>query len=146
MTRFLVSIVVLIFILLANIPQRDRCDITTAKLALPPRIFAETTIDGPDQPVIVTRFFHNKATILGSELARCYFNFFDPNFIAASVSLPGLLPWLYFAYRIAIVTPKYPLFATLLLIPALPIFITFPQVAYIHKVFAIIGLVLWVKQ
>lgn len=144
--KYLVSLVFLIFIILADIPQSDRCDITTAKLALPVRIFAETTIDGRDQPVLITRFFHNKVTILGNELARCYFNFFDPNAISASVSLPGLVAWLYFAYRFALLTPKYPPLLTLLLIPVLPILVTFPQVAYFHKVFAIIGLVLWAKK
>lgn len=144
--RYLVSIVILILVILADIPNRDRCDIITAKLALPVRIFAETTIDGPNQPPLVTRFFHNKVTILGNELARCYFNFFDPNFIAQSASLPGLLPWLYFAYRLAAIIPKYPPVAAILLIPVVPILGQFAQVAYFHKVFAIIGLVLWAKK
>lgn len=124
----------------------DQCNLTTAQTALPVRIFSETTIDGRDQPVLVTRFFHNKVTILGNELGRCYFNFFDPNVIVASASLLGLFPWLYFAYRIAIAIPRYPLLAALFIIPALPIIVTLTQVAYLHKVFAIIGLVLWTKR
>lgn len=144
--RYLVSIVILILVISADIPNRDRCDIITAKIALPVRIFAETTIDGPDQPPPVTRFFHNKVTILGSELARCYFNFFDPNFIAQSASLPGLIPWLYFAYRVAIYIPRYPIIWLLFVIPTLPILSPSLQVAYFHKVFAIIGLVLWAKK
>ncbi|MBI3282574.1 hypothetical protein HYZ70_00685 [Candidatus Curtissbacteria bacterium] len=144
--KYLIAVVFLIFIVMASIPPRDRCDIVTARLALPVRIFAETTIDGRDQPVAVTRFFHNKVTIITNELARCYLNFFDPNLIAQSASLPGLLPWLYFAYRVAILTPRYPQLAALLLIPVLPIMTSFPQVAYFHKLFAIIGLVLWAKR
>lgn len=144
--KFLILVIFSILILQQETPIPDRCDLTTAKTALPVRIFAETTIDGRDQPVLVTRFFHNKVTILGNELARCYFNFFDPNSIVASASLLGLLPWLYVAYRLAMAIPQSPILALLFAIPALPIIVTFPQVSYLHKVFAIIGLVLWIKR
>lgn len=144
--KYLIFIIFAIFILAAQIPKGDRCDLITAKIALPARTFAESTIDGRDQPVLITRFFHNKVTIIASELGRCYFNFFDPNLIVASASILGLFPWLYFAYRIAIFMPRYPPTVLLFIIPALPLFVTFPQVAYLHKVFAIIGLVLWVKR
>ena len=144
--KYLIAVVFLISIVMAPIPPRDRCDIVTARIALPVRIFAETTIDGRDQPVLITRFFHNKVTIIASELGRCYFNFFDPNLIVASASLLGLFPWFYFAYRIAILSPRYPLLAALFIIPALPIIVTAAQVAHMHKVFAIIGLVLLTKR
>lgn len=144
--KYIILIIISIFIIFQDIPKSDRCDRVTAQNALPVRIFAETTIDGRDQSVLVTRFFHNKVTILASELGRCYFNFFDPNVVVASASLLGLFPWLNFAYRIAIAIPRYPLLTALFIIPALPIFVTFGQVAYIHKVFAIIGLVLWTKR
>lgn len=144
--KYLIILAVSILIVAKNVPATERCDQQTAKTALPVRIFAETTIDGRDQPVLVTRFFHNKVTIMASELARCYFNFFDPNFIVASISLLGLLPWLYFAYRIALYIPRYPAVWILFAIPVLPILAPSFQVAYFHKVFAIIGLVLWAKR
>lgn len=141
--KFLLLIIFSIFILLAKVPTPDRCDLVTAKNALPVRIFAETTIDGRDQPVLLTRFFHNKAGILAHELGRCYFNFFDLNQVVASASLFGLLPWLYFFYRLATTVSKYPVILGVFMIPALLIFVSVTQVAYMHKVFAIIGLVIW---
>lgn len=143
--KYLILIVLTVFVITKNPPISDRCDLTTAQNALPVRIFAETTIDGRDQPVLVTRFFHNKATILASELSRCYLNFFDPNLVTASASLLGLLPWLYFFYRTFRQVPRYPLLLAIFTVPALPIVVTFAQVAFIHKVFAIIGLVIWAK-
>lgn len=143
--KYLVFLIFATLILMTDIPKSDRCDRVTAQIALPVRIFAETVIDGRDQPPVVTRFFHNKVTIASSELSRCYFNFFDPNFIVNSASILGLLPWLYFFYRTFLKIPQYPLLVAIFVVPAVPIFIAFPQVAYLHKVFAIIGLVLATK-
>ncbi len=144
--RYATLLILAIFIISKDLPMSDQCDRATAQTALPVRIFSETTIDGRDQPVLVTRFFHNKVTIMSSELGRCYFNFFDLNFVVNSASLFGLLPWLYFFYRIFLQIPKYPCILAIFIIPAVPLFIAFPQVAYLHKVFAIIGLVLWAKR
>lgn len=142
--KYLIAVLISILIVSKNFPSSDRCDLGIARNALPPRIFAETTIDGSDQPPVVTRFFHNKATILLNELARCYFNFFDLNFVANSTALVGLLPWLYFFYK----SSSRPfIMIPFLAFPLLPIFseILVP-IAYIHKIFAIIGLVYFVKR
>lgn len=141
--KFLVLVIFSIFIILAKTSTPDRCDLVTAQIALPIRIFTETTIDGRGQPVLLTRFFHNKVGILANELGRCYFNFFDPNIVVAQASLFGLLPWLYFFYRVATIIPKYSTIFAVLIIPVLPILAPFAQVAHLHKVFAIIGLAIW---
>lgn len=137
--KYLIAVLISILIVSKNFPSSDRCDLGIARNALPPRIFAETTIDGRDQQPVITRFFHNKVTILVNELGKCYFNFFDLNFVANSTALVGLLPWLYFFYKSS---SRLFLLIPLLVVPVLPIFSQTPvPVAYIHKIFAIIGLV-----
>ncbi|MDP2633021.1 MAG: hypothetical protein Q8P25_04870, partial [Candidatus Curtissbacteria bacterium] len=115
------------------------CNFTTAKQAIAPRIFAEQTIDGNKQPILQTRFLHNKFGILGSEFTRCYFFSFDPNFIYYSTGI-GIVFWVYFFYVSATKKLYIPL-SFFLIIPALPFF-GFPIVivSYAHKIFAIIGL------
>lgn len=138
--KLLLAILISVLIISSkSLPSTDRCDLETARNALPVRIFAETTIDGRDQQPVITRFFHNKVTILVNELGKCYFNFFDLNFVANSTALVGLLPWLYFFYKSS---SRLFLLIPLLAVPVLPIFSQMPvPVAYIHKIFAIIGLV-----
>jgi len=115
------------------------CNLAIVKLALPPRIFQETTIDGNRQNVILTRFFHNKVGIYGSEVGRCYFNAFDLNFIAANVTIPGLLSILFLLYKS--ISRKYWPFALFLIVPILPFFGLPPLIfTLIYKVFAIIGI------
>jgi hypothetical protein len=115
------------------------CNLDTAKLAIEPRIFQETTIDGPKQNVILTRFLHNKLGIYGSELSRCYFNSLDPNFISKNLSLIGLVSILFLLYRLQSQKNFAAIFAFLFL-PLLPI-LGFPyQVTVLFfKIFAIIG-------
>ncbi len=139
MRIFFITIIAL-FILTKGGWSLPPCNYKTALQALPPRIFFEQTIDGPDQPVLVTRFLHNKVGIFGSEFARCYFNAFDPILIYNSTRLLGLLGWLYFIYNIIVKKHYLPL-AALAIIPVLP-FLTLDAaiVAYTHKIFAIIGL------
>ena len=115
------------------------CNIQTAKQAIAPRIFAEQTVDGRDQPIIFTRFIHNKFGIFGSEFTRCYFFSLDPNFIYHSTGI-GVIFWLYFLYMILTKKLYIPL-AVFLIVPALPFFnLPVVIVAYSHKIFAIIGL------
>ncbi|OGD93653.1 hypothetical protein A2697_01555 [Candidatus Curtissbacteria bacterium RIFCSPHIGHO2_01_FULL_41_44] len=117
------------------------CNIETATLAITPRIFAEQTIDGQNQPVLVTRILHNKAGIFAQEAGRCYFNTLDPNFIASSTTLLGLIFWLYFVYRI-LIGRIWHLTAIFLLLPVLPFFnLASLIVVYTNKLFAIIGLI-----
>ena len=115
------------------------CNLTTAKQAIAPRIFAEQTIDGLNQPILLTRFLHNKFGILGSEFARCYFYSLDPNFIYHSIGV-GIVFWLYFFYFSATRKLYIPI-SFFLIIPALPFFgLPAVIVSYAHKIFAIIGL------
>lgn len=115
------------------------CNFQTAKQAIPPRIFAEQTIDGPDQPIIITRFIHNKVGIFGSEFTKCYFFSLDPNFIYHTTGI-GIIFFLYFMYTV-LVKKRYILFIIFLIIPALPFFrLPIILISYVYKLFAIIGL------
>ena len=136
-----VAILLLLSILIITRTEMNLpiCNIQTAKQAIPPRIFAEQTIDGSDQPIAFTRFIHNKYGILGSEFSRCYFNALDPNFIYHTLSI-GLLPYLFFIYTALekkLLLPSI----VFLIFPSLPIFnIPTIIVSYAYKIFAIIGL------
>lgn len=140
-----VILIILSALILAQKPSPDLpvCNLTTAKQAIPPRIFAEQTIDGIGQPIILTRFLHNKFGIFGSEFTRCYFYSLDPNFIYHSVSI-GITSWLYFIYFSTTRKLIFPGFV-FLIIPALPFFgIPLIIVSYAHKIFAIIGIIFWI--
>lgn len=143
---FLIGVFLLYIISTGNDYLMPSCNVSTAKQAIAPRIFAEQTIDGPRQPPLVTRFLHNKLGIFASEFGRCYFNALDPNFIYKSVGILGLFFWTYFIYQIAIkkLWPGILVFLTLPLLPffSLPIIIT----VYVNKIFAIIGLIILIKQ
>lgn len=124
-----------------NIPT---CNTKTATLALKPRIFQQTTIDGSLQNTYLTRFFHNKLGILGSEFGKCYFNFFDPVIIAQNTLYIGFISWIFLAYKI-LSLKKLKILIPVLFFPILPFLnIPFP-VAYFHKIFAIIGLLTMFK-
>ena len=144
MTKFFkitISIIFIIYIASKHASQTTICNIHTALQAIPPRLFAEQTIDGSAQSVIFTRFIHNKLGIFGSEFTRCYFYSLDPNFIYHSVGI-GIISWVYFAYIILIKKQYLPL-GIFLTVPAFPFF-TLPIiiVSYTYKIFAIIGLLL----
>lgn len=116
------------------------CNIATVKQALPPVIFFETTIDGPKQPIFVTRFLHNKIGIYSSEATKCYFNAFDFIFIDNSISIVGLVGILVFAYK-SIIKKYYWLLVLLLFLPFLPFFTNSDRLLILaYKIFAIIGL------
>lgn len=117
------------------------CNLTTIKDALPARIFAEQTIDGSSQLIIVTRIFHNKLTIFTSEAARCYFNSFDLNFLYQSTSPIGLIALIYLASKTASGAFRL-LMLLFLIVPIMP-FLDIPKelIVYCFKIFAIIALV-----
>lgn len=116
------------------------CNIATVKQALPPVIFFETTIDGLNQPVLVTRFLHNKLGIYGSESTKCYFNALDFIFINNSIGIVGLIGLLIFAYKSAI-KKYYWLLVIFSLMPLLPFFTNSDKILILaYKIFAIIGL------
>lgn len=141
MTKVIFIIIFVVLISLKTGGELPICNFKTATQALAPRIFAEQTVDGHDQPVLVTRFLHNKVGIFANEFSRCYFNVLDPNFVYHSVGLIGIIFWLYFSYQI-IVKKRWLMLSMFLVVPVLP-FLRFPPqiVVYWHKLFAIIGLV-----
>jgi len=119
------------------------CNIVTAKQAIPPRLFAEITIDSNTQNTKVTRFFHNKAGIFLSEFQRCYFQSFDLNYLNELLGPPGTLGYLYFIYR-SFISKRITLIMLLLLLPAVPFFKQ-PQIIILifDKLFASIGIILF---
>ena len=135
-----------LIILLKSPWQSPICNFATAKNAIAPRIFAEQTIDGPDQNVLITRILHNKAGIFLSEFGRCYFNVIDPSFIYQSTGIFGVAASFYLMYRI-IKKLAWPQIAIITIIPALLFFYTpMALIAFTHKLFAIIGLVFLILQ
>ncbi|MBI2599052.1 hypothetical protein HYW40_02445 [Candidatus Curtissbacteria bacterium] len=138
--KILILLISTLVVFIQRIPSLPICNLQTAKQAIPPRIFAEQTIDGSSQAIFLTRFLHNKAGILASELGRCYANVLDPNFLSQALTPLGLIFILYFIYQIlaerkiifAIIFAAVPL-AAILNVPTAPIVI-------IYKLFAIIGL------
>lgn len=151
------KILVLVFaaIIIAKSPTQELpiCNLQIVKLAFTPIIFEQTTIDGLAQPVLLTRFLHNKVGIYSSEIARCYLAALDPNFINNSTSIVGLLSLLFFLYKAAskIYSQKSfayaPLLAIFLISPLLPFFSAPTTVLIItYKIFAIIGLLFWLKR
>lgn len=133
-------IILAVTVLLTAGPSLPICNLQTATQALSVRIFAEQTIDGQNQPILLTRFVHNKLGIYTSELSRCYFNALDPNFIYQAVGIFGLFGFLYFIYT-SFDRKKIYLITLFLVIPALPIF--YPStftVNIVYKIFAIMGL------
>ena len=138
--RYLIFAIFSTIILLKTGWDLPDCNFKSAQNAVKPLIFAETTIDGKDQPVLITRFLHNKIGIFTHETSRCYFNVLDFNFVKDSTTLLGLFFWLYFIYQI-IIRKLWLLGAAFLLIPMVP-FLDFSSTltATSHKVFAIMGL------
>src|SRR3989344_2693501 len=132
-------------ILFVSLPQDSdqRCDQYSAKRNIPSEIFSNTAIDGSGQPVVVTRFLHNKVGIYLSEFSRCYFNILDPNFLLQTTGPIGLIPILYLIYN-AIVNKRFFIGLLILTLPLLSFFnlpMVFTVIAL--KVFAIIGVLFW---
>jgi len=145
MKLLLISIFVF-FILIKPIPKLDPCNIQTAKQAIPPRIHFEQTIDGSRQRAIITRILHNKVGIFTSEVGKCYFYVFDPVLIFKSAGTMGFIFWVYGGYQI-IVRKRWLFIWLLIILPIFPFFNFFTnQVPYIHKIFAIMGLIFWLRK
>ena len=117
-----------------------KCDIDTASLAIPPRIWSQQALDSRMQPTIITRFLHNKPGIFFSELSRCYFNFFDPSLIFHSVGLRGVFFWIFFMTNISF-SKKWPIILIVLMVPILSFFklLQFP-LQFFNKIYAFLGL------
>ncbi len=133
-------------ITLAKTSPLPICNTDTAKLALPPRIFYEQTIDTNRQPILLTRLIHNKLGVYGSEFAHCYVSLFDFNFIYNNFSLIGLVTFLVFMYEV-LTKKRYLLAAIIFLSPLIPFF-KGPIIInlVIYKLFAIIGLIFLFKK
>ncbi len=142
MIRYIILFLLSVVIITANgKPNLQVCNLQTAQQAIPPRIFFEQTIDGPTQPIIFTRFIHNKFGVFGSEFSKCYFSVLDPNFILSIIGIIGLVFWLYFIYIILSRKSFLPILIFFLL-PTLPFFfLPIIIISYAFKIFAIIGLI-----
>ena len=141
--KLLISLLIATYIFTLKLPQLPVCNYQSANQAIPVRIFFEQTIDGKDQPILLTRFLHNKIGIYGSEFGKCYFNFFDPVLIYHTIGLLGLFFWLFLLYQI-VTNGKWNYLPIVLILPILPLLNIFPSgIAYFHKIFAIIGLILF---
>lgn len=134
--------ILLLSVKLMPLPQ---CSLRMAIQALPPRIFQQTTTDSSTQNPLITRFFHNKAGIFGSEFGKCYLNFFDPVLIAKNTLYIGLIPWAYFIYSL-LLRKNLILISILLILPIIPFMEINLPVIYLHKLFAIIGFVIYMKN
>lgn len=157
MIKIILAIIAALFIITRGNAVLSQCDIQTARQAIPIRIFAEQTIDGKNQPILVTRFLHNKAGIFASEFGHCYFSLLDPNFLNQSLGLVGLLALAYMIYyniyNVFFRKGKqsyhfsFLLLMLFMIFPALPFF-RFPPtiVIFAYKIFAIIGLVQLVRN
>lgn len=143
MKIFLIIITALIIIVTSSGESYLQCNLFTAKQAIPPKIFAETTIDGKDQPPLVTRYFHNKWGIFMSEFSMCYLNIFDPVFLYKNIGILGLISLLLLVYK-SVIKKRYYLIIALALVPILPFFnVSLLLTIIILKLFAIIGIVFW---
>lgn len=139
----IILLIFVIFIIRIPLSPPTTCDIRTAKQAIPPKIFFESSIDGSGQDVYFTRFIHNKVGIFSHEFATCYFNLIDFNFLTKNLSLFGLATWFVFIYR-QFIKKQYLVFE--LIIPALPFFLVpAAYIVLIYKIFAIIGLSILLK-
>ena len=144
--KIIILLLIAITIVFKQAPKSQACDVYAAKRAIPPRIFYEQTIDGNNQPVLITRFLHNKIGIFASEVVKCYFNVIAPNAMYQSAGIFGLILEIYLIYTI-IVWKKWYVSAILLVLPFAPFFNIFENlVIYAHKLLALSGLVLLAKR
>ena len=139
--KIIILLLSLFLIWLRPITYPPICNIVTAYQAIPPRLFAEITIDNNTQNTLLTRFLHNKAGIFLSELQRCYFQSFDLNYLYGLLSPLGVLGYLYFIYR-ALISKRITIILLILALPLIPFFRQ-PHniVVIIDKLFSSIGIV-----
>lgn len=144
--KTIILLLIAISIIFKQAPKFEVCDVWAAERAVKPRIFFEKAIDGRSQPVIITRFFHNKIGIFTSEVAKCYFNVIAPNAMYQGAGIFGLILELYLIYTI-IVWKKWHILAILLVLPFAPFFNIFENLVIdVHKLLALSGLVIFAKQ
>lgn len=138
--KILILVLFTLVVFIQKTPSLSICNIATAKQAIPPRIFAEQTIDGSTQAIFLTRFLHNKAGILASEFGRCYASILDPNFLYQALTPLGLVFILYFIYTV-LTQRKIILAISFAIVPLAAIFnAPAALIVIIYKLFAIIGL------
>lgn len=138
--KIIIFLLVVTTIIFKQAPKWQVCDIYAAQRAVTPRIFFEKTIDGKNQPVYITRFFHNKIGIFVSEVAKCYFRAIEPNTIYLSSGFFGLIFEIYFLYKLAS-WKKWFALSIFLILPFFPFFnILENQFTHIHKILALAGL------
>ncbi len=144
--KIIIFLLIAITIIFKQAPKWQACDIYAAERAVTPRIFFEKAIDGRNQPVFITRLFHNKINIFASEVAKCYFKVIEPNAMYASIGIFGLIFEVYLVYVLTL-WKKWYILAILLLLPFAPFFNIFEnQFVYIHKLLALIGLAIFEKR
>lgn len=139
MKYVLLFLFILYLILKPPAKPQIECDLKSVFQAIPPVVWYEQTIDGIDQPPIVTRFFHNKANIFTSQLFKCYASKLDPLEVFKVIGLLGFMFWLYFVWKI--ILKKMWLWTSLFLtIPMLLITTNNTQLMhYPYIFFAIVG-------
>lgn len=139
--KIIVLLLSLFLIWIRPVSYPPTCNTVTAYQAIPPRLFAEITIDNNTQNTFLTRFLHNKAGIFLSEFQRCYFQSFDLNYLNELLNPLGILGYFYFVYR-SFISKRIVLIMLILALPAVPFF-NQPQiiVAVFDKLFASIGIV-----
>ena len=142
----LIFAVVLVFLIFS---KRDfvlpDCRRQNASLAIAPRIHYEQSIDGKNQPIEITRFFHNKIGVFGNELANCYFDVLSPVLMFQITGIFGLLSILFLLYFLAN-NKNYLGLSIIFLIPFL-YFLNFYQtlLPFIYKGIAFFGLFKFLK-
>lgn len=118
------------------------CNMKLVKQDFIPVSFEQISIDGSFQKPIVTRFFHNKIGIQGQEIAQCYFNAVEGEFLFKNIGVVGTIFIMAFFYKL-VVKKKWIFLLLALCVPILPFFgLTQPILIIIYKIFAIIGLAL----
>lgn len=144
--KLTIFIIAAFFIIALPFKKLEQCNLSQALQALPPRIFAETHADGSHQAPLITRFIHNKPGIFLSEFSRCYLYVLDPMIIYSSTGIFGTIAWGYLIYASA-VSKNWPLLTLIFTFPLLLFFNIFQGITtYIHKLFAIIGLLFFLRE
>lgn len=147
MTKLIAFILISLFIFLKSGWDYSECNIRTAKQALVPKLWFEQTIDTSSQNVLITRFYHNKISVLASEITNCYFQRLSPNFFFETSGIFGTIYIIYILYWLTVKRHLTNL-SCLLLAPALPILSynlptsgqTVTLLAFIYKGAAVAGL------
>lgn len=155
MKKTVIFFIVSIFIIFKSGWDYSECNIRTANQVLTPELWYEQRIDGTAQNTLITRFYHNKVGVLGSELAKCYFDRLNPNFFFETGGIFSVILLVYLFFILAN-RRKWLYLTILFLLPTIPVFSvnlptsirTISLLAYLYKGLAIIslGVFLFKKQ